>query len=169
MSRKVFCILTAAFLAVPALAHDYTAGALKIRHPWARATPKGAPVGGGYLSITNTGSEPDRLIGGSSPIGKKLEIHQMSMDHGVMKMRPVGDALVIPPGKTVTLSPGGLHIMFVDLNQPLKQGDKIPATLEFAKAGKVQVEFSVEGMGAMHDTDESRDMKDKKDMPGMGR
>ena len=80
MSRKVFCILTAAFLAVPALAHDYTAGALKIRHPWARATPKGAPVGGGYLSITNTGTEPDRLIGGSS--SDREEIRNPSNEHG---------------------------------------------------------------------------------------
>ena len=84
MSRKLFCTLAAVLLAVPALAQDYTAGSLKIAHPWARATPKGAPVGGGYLSITNTGTEPDRLVGGSSPIGKKFEVHQMSMDHGVM-------------------------------------------------------------------------------------
>jgi copper(I)-binding protein len=166
MSRKVFYILAAALLSVPALAQDYTAGSLKIGQPWARATPKGAPVGGGYLSITNTGNEPDRLIGGSSPISKKFEVHQMSMDHGVMKMRPLGSGLEIPPGKTITLSAGGLHVMFVDLNQPLKQGDKIPATLEFAKAGKVQVEFLVEGMGATHDGDAGHDMKP---MPGMGR
>jgi len=165
MSRKLLCILAAALLSAPALAHDYTAGALKIGHPWARATPKGAPVGGGYLSITNTGSEPDRLIGGSSGIAKKFEIHAMSMDHGVMKMRPVGDGLEIQPGQTVTFKPGGYHVMFVDLNQPLKQGDKIPATLEFAKAGKVQVEFAVEGMGATHDSGAGQDMKA---MPGMG-
>ncbi len=165
MSRKLFCILAAALLSAPALAHDYTAGSLKIGHPWARATPKGAPVGGGYLSITNTGSEPDRLVGGSSPVSKKFEVHEMSMDNGVMKMRPLGSGLEIPPGKMVTLSPGGLHVMFVDLKQALKQGDKIPATLEFAKAGKVQVEFVVEGMGATHDTPAGHDMKP---MPGMG-
>jgi len=165
MPRTLICILAAALLSVPALAHDYTAGALKIGHPWARATPKGAPVGGGYLSITNTGSEPDRLIGGSSQIAKKFEIHSMSMDHGVMKMRELGDGLEIQPGQTVTLKPSGYHIMFVDLAQPLKQGDKIPATLEFAKAGKVQVEFAVEGMGATHDSGAGHDMKA---MPGMG-
>jgi hypothetical protein len=165
MSRKLFCILIAVFLAGPAFAHDYTAGSLKIGHPWARATPKGAPVGGGYLSVTNSGTEPDRLVGGSTPISRKFEVHQMSMDHGVMKMRPLGNGLEIPPGKTITLSPGGLHVMFVDLNQPLKQGDKIPATLEFAKAGKVQVEFAVEGMGATHENHENHEMKE---MPGMG-
>jgi periplasmic copper chaperone A len=165
MSRKLFGILLAALLSAPALAHDYTAGAVKIGHPWARATPKGAPVGGGYLSITNTGSEPDRLIGGSSQVAKKFEIHTMSMDHGVMKMRPLGNGLEIQPGQTVTFKPGGYHVMFVDLNQPLKQGDKIAATLEFAKAGKVQVEFAVEGMGATHDSGAGRDMKA---MPGMG-
>jgi copper(I)-binding protein len=165
MSRKLFCIVAAALLAAPALAHDYTAGTLKIAHPWARATPKGAPVGGGYLSITNTGTEPDRLIGGSSPVSKQFEVHEMSMDRGVMKMRPVGGGLVIEPGKTVTLKPGGLHVMFVGLNKGLKQGEKIPATLEFAKAGKVQVEFLVEGMGATHDSDAGHDMKP---MEGMG-
>ncbi len=165
MSRKLFCILASALLSVPALAQDYTAGSLKIGHPWARATPKGAPVGGGYLSITNTGREPDRLIGGSSPVAKQFEVHEMSIDHGVMKMRPVGDGLEIQPGQTVTLKPGGLHVMFVGLNQGLKQGDKFPAMLEFAKAGKVQVEFVVEGMGAAHGSDAGHDLKA---MPGMG-
>ncbi len=165
MAQKLSYIIAAALLSVPALAHDYTVGSLKIGHPWARATPKGAPVGGGYLSITNTGSEPDRFIGGSSQISKKFEIHAMSMDHGVMKMRELGDGLEIQPGQTVTLKPGGYHVMFVNLNQPLKQGDKIPATLDFAKAGKVQVEFVVEGIGATHDSGADHDMKA---MPGMG-
>jgi periplasmic copper chaperone A len=165
MPRKLFCTLVAVLFAVPALAHDYTAGPLKIAQPWARATPKGASVGGGYLSITNTGSEPDRLVGGSSPVAKEFELHEMRMDRGIMKMRAVEGGLEIGPGKTVTLSPSGYHIMFVGLQQPLKQGEKVPVTLEFAKAGKVQVEFAVEGIGAKHDTEGGHDMKS---MPGMG-
>ena len=164
MSRKLFCILAAVLFAGPALAHDYTVGSLKIAHPWARATPKGAQIGGGYFSITNTGSEPDRLVGGSSAVAKKLEIHEMSMDQSVMKMRAQPDGIVIDPGKTVTFKPGGYHVMFVDLNQPLKQGEKVSATLEFAKAGKVQVDFAVEGIGATHDADAAHG----KAMPGMG-
>jgi periplasmic copper chaperone A len=164
MSKKLFCILAAALFAAPVLARDYTAGPLKIADPWARATPKGASVGGGYLTITNTGSEPDRLIGGSSPVAKEFELHQMSMDQGVMKMRPVEGGLEIGPGKTVTFKPSGYHIMFVELQQPLKQGEKIPATLEFAKAGKVQIEFAVAGMGATQAGQPGHDMKS---MPGM--
>jgi copper(I)-binding protein len=153
--------LAAILLAAPALAHDYNVGSLRIDHPWARATPKGASVGGGYLSITNTGSTPDTLIGGSSPVAKKLELHEMSMDKGIMKMRALPAGVEIKPGETVTFQPSGYHVMFVGLNQPLKQGERIPATLDFAKAGQVKVEFSVEGIGAM------RPGVAGHDMPGM--
>ena len=82
-------------------AHEYKLGTLHIEHPWARATPKGTSVGGGYMKITNTGTAPDRLIGGSSPISGRFEIHEMSMDNGVMRMRPLKDGLEIKPGETV--------------------------------------------------------------------
>src|SRR3974390_2775672 len=144
------CAVLTAFTVVPALAQDYTASSLRINHPWARATPKGmGGVGGGYLMIKNTGSVPDRLVGGSSPVSKKFEIHEMSITNGVMQMRKLPNGLEIGPGKTVKLKPDGLHVMFVCLNRPLKQGDKIPATLEFAKAGELQVNFTVERMGAI--------------------
>jgi copper(I)-binding protein len=149
--KKLLFTAAAVLLAGSALAHEYNAGSLHIGHPWARATPKGAPVGGGYLTITNNGKEPDRLVGGSVDFAKKFELHQMSMDQGVMKMRPVEGGVEIKPGETVTLKPGGLHIMFVGLDKPLKQGEHVPATLDFAKSGKVKVDFAVEGMGATHD------------------
>ena len=149
--KKLLFTAAAVLLAGSALAHDYNAGSLHIGHPWARATPKGAPVGGGYLTITNNGSESDRLVGGSVGFAKKFEVHRMSMDQGVMKMRPVEGGVEIRPGETVTLKPGGLHIMFVGLDKPLKQGDRVPATLDFAKSGKVKVDFVVEGMGATRD------------------
>jgi copper(I)-binding protein len=151
MNRIIIPIATAlCLLALPAQAADVMVGHLKISAPWARATPKGASVGGGYLSITNMGSEPDRLIGGASAVSSRFEVHEMKMDNGVMKMRPVAGGLQIKPGQTVTLDPNGYHVMFVGLKHQLKQGEHFKATLEFAKAGKVDVDFTVEGIGAVH-------------------
>jgi copper(I)-binding protein len=150
MIRTIFLALAVAVaIGWPATAGDVTAGSLKISAPWARATPKGASVGGGYLSITNTGNEPDRLIGGSAAVSKRFEVHSMTMENGVMKMRPVSDGLEIKPGQTIDLKPGGYHVMFIDLNEPLKKGDRLKVTLEFARAGKVDVDFTVEGIGGM--------------------
>lgn len=126
----------------------YKAGSLVITAPWTRATPKGAPVAGGYLSITNNGAESDRLIGGSFAAAGGFEVHAMKMEGGVMKMRPVENGLEIKPGETVELKPGGLHLMFVRLKQQLKAGDTVKGTLEFAKAGKVEVSYPVRAMGA---------------------
>jgi copper(I)-binding protein len=151
MTRIAFMIiaaLCAALATSPALAHDYTVGSLKIGHPWARATPKGASVGGGYMKITNSGTAPDRLVGGSSDISNSFEIHEMKMEGGVMKMRPVAGGLEIKPGETVTLDPSGYHVMLVDLKKQLMQGERFKATLQFAQAGKVDVDFKVEGIGA---------------------
>ncbi|HEX3858027.1 MAG TPA: copper chaperone PCu(A)C [Pseudolabrys sp.] len=150
MKRTLF--LLAAFLAVcavmPAQADDVTVGALKISAAWARATPKGASVGGGYLKITNTGTTPDRLTGGSTDVANRFEVHEMSMDNGVMKMRPLAQGLEIKPGQTVEFKPSGYHIMFVGLKQQLEKGQHVKATLVFEKAGKVDVDFAVEGVGA---------------------
>lgn len=140
--------LCAAFAASPAFAHDFTAGSLKIAHPWARATPKGAAVGGGYLTITNTGTTPDRLVKGTSDVATGFEIHEMSMSGGIMKMRPLPDGLEIKPGATVEFKPGGYHLMFTGLKKPLEKGQRVNATLEFEKAGKVDVYFTVEAIGA---------------------
>ncbi len=131
-----------------AQAEDVTAGGLKVSAAWARATPKGAPVGGGYLTITNNGATSDRLIGGSSDTATRFELHDMSMDNGVMKMRPVEAGIEIKPGQTVELKPGGYHVMFVGLKKPFEQGDHVKATLKFEKAGDVPVDFTVEGIGA---------------------
>jgi len=144
----VMAVTAAALCAAPASAHDFTAGSLKIDHPWARATPKGASVGGGYLKITNTGPAADRLIGGSSDVSKRFEVHEMTVQNGVMKMRPVTSGLEIKPGATVELKPGGYHVMFVGLKKPLVEGQHVDATLQFEKAGKVPVYFVVEGIGA---------------------
>jgi periplasmic copper chaperone A len=129
-------------------AAEVKAGDLVITQAWSRATPGGAKVAGGYLTIENKGSAPDRLIGGSAAIAGKFEVHEMKMDEGVMTMRPLDKGLEIAPGKTVKLAPGGYHVMLMDLKGALKQGEKVPVTLQFEKAGTVQVTLDVEAVGA---------------------
>ena len=145
-------LLSAAFFLVLVLldtasAHDYTVGPLKIDHPWTRATPKGAAVAGGYLKITNTGSAPDRLIGGTVAVAGRFEMHEMAVVGGVMKMRPLPAGLEIKPGETVELKPGSFHLMFTELKQPVVQGKRVKGTLVFEKAGTVEVEYAVEAIG----------------------
>ena len=125
------CLTT--LFAAPACAEEVKAGDLVITQAWARATPSGAKIGGGYLTIENKGSSADRLIGGSADVAGKVEVHEMATKNGVMTMRPLDNGLTIEPGKTVKLAPGGYHLMMFDLKSPLKQGDKVPVTLEFRK------------------------------------
>ncbi|MBV8682406.1 MAG: copper chaperone PCu(A)C [Caulobacteraceae bacterium] len=127
-----------------ASAHGYTAGDLKIGQPWSRPTPPGAPTAAGYLTLTNTGRMPETLLGGASPEATTLDLHQSTMAGGVMRMRPVTGGVVIAPGQTVKLEPGGYHFMFVGPRKPFAVGDHIPATLRFKRAGKVKVEFNVQ-------------------------
>jgi copper(I)-binding protein len=136
------------FLAAPLRAEEVRAGDLVITQAWSRATPAGAKVGGGYLTIENKGSAPDRLIAGSTDAAAKVEVHEMAMNDGVMTMRPLDKGLAIEPGKTVKLAPGGYHLMLLDLKSPLKQGDQLPVTLEFERAGKVKLSLDVQGVGA---------------------
>lgn len=131
-----------------ALANDYTSGPLKLEQPWTRATPAGAKIAGGYLVVTNTGSAPDRLLGGSSEVSGKVEIHEMAVKDGVMTMRGLPDGLVIKPGEKTELKPGSYHLMLMDLKRQLKEGESIKATLNFEKAGAVAVEFTVQSVGA---------------------
>jgi len=159
-------ILLCASMTMPVQAEDVTAGSLKISAPWARATPKGAQVGGGYLTITNTGTTPDHLIGGASEVADKFEIHEMSMDEGVMKMRGLPSGLVIKPGETVVFKPTGYHIMLKGLKQQLIKGQHFKASLQFEKAGKVDVDFTIESIGAMKAEGVSAPHAGH-DMPGM--
>ena len=117
------------------------------RSPVARATPPGAKTGGVFVSVENTGTEADRLLGVSSPVAGVAELHQMSVDAGVMRMRGVA-ALEVRPGETLQLKPGGYHVMLSELRQPLKVGDRFPMTLTFQNAGAVEVSVWVEAMGA---------------------
>jgi len=96
---------------------------------------------------SHTGATPDRLVGGSTEVAGKFEIHEMSMDNGVMKMRLLANGVEIKPGETVEFKPGGYHLMFVGITQPVEQGKRVKGTLEFEKAGKVDVEYAVEAIG----------------------
>jgi periplasmic copper chaperone A len=154
--------------AAPARAEEVKAGDLVITQAWSRATPGGAKVAGGYLTIENKGSTPDRLIGGSADVADKVQVHEMATNNGVMTMRPLDKGLAIEPGKTVKLAPGGYHLMLLDLKSPLKQGDKLPVTLEFEKAGKVKLSLDVQGVGAQGPAGASNSggNMDMKKMPG---
>jgi len=151
--RFIFCGVIASamlsyFCAARASAEEVKAGDLVITQAWSRATPGGAKIGGGYLTIENKGSAPDRLLGASADVADRVQIHEMSVNNGVMTMRPLDKGLAIEPGKTVKLAPGGYHLMLLDLKSPLKQGDRLPVTLEFEKAGKVKLSLDVQGVGA---------------------
>lgn len=142
-----------------ASAQDIDAGSLILQHPWSRATPPGAPVGGGYLTIVNKGTTADKLVGGTIDVAAGVEIHQMTMEDGVMKMRQL-DGLDIPAGGSVTFSPNGLHLMFIGLKHGLKKGQHADGTLVFEKGGSVKVSYEIEGIGA-------KAPSDGQSMPGM--
>ena len=148
MSRSIaFAVLAAMLVSGAALAHDYQVKSLRVSNPFARATPPGAKVAGAFMTIKNVGTDADRLVSASSPIAGLVEIHEMAMDGGMMKMRAL-KGIDLKPGATVELQPGGYHVMLEDLKQPLKQGEQIPVKLTFEKAGVVEVMVHVEAMGA---------------------
>ena len=132
-----------------AQAHSFKLGAIDIGHPYARATVAGQPAGGGFLTLKNEGAD-DRLLSASADVSKAVELHSMSMEGDVMKMRQL-EAIELPKGKLVELKPGALHIMFIGLKAPFKEGDKFPLKLRFEKAGEVTVQVNVEAAGAVHD------------------
>lgn len=156
MTRRWLCLLSAAGVLTlvqypTARAADVVSkdGTIKITAPWTRATPAGAKVAGGFLSITNTGAAPDRLTGGTMAMAGKFEVHEMSMNDGVMKMRALDNGLEIKPGETIELKPGGYHLMFIDLKAAVKEGDKLEGTLVFERAGTIVLQFDATAMGAM--------------------
>lgn len=143
-------ILMAALLAAPAAwAHDYTVGDLSVAHPFAFATVGNAPVGGGYMEITNTGEIDDVLLSVSvaPELAGMAQLHEMAMDDGIMRMGQVEGGIVLPAGETTILKSGGLHVMFMRLTDGLDVGEEIPATLTFENAGTLDIVFTVEARG----------------------
>lgn len=147
-TRFILVIAAAALVAWPASAQDYKLGSLEITQPWTRATAPTAKAGGGFVTITNKGTTADRLIAARSAVSDKVEIHEMKMDGNVMRMRELDKGLEIAPGATVTLKPGGYHMMFMELKAPFAKDTKVPVTLVFAKAGSIDVELPVQAIGA---------------------
>lgn len=142
--------MVAAANCAPSYAADFASadGSIKITGTWTRATPAGAKSAGGFLKITNTGTQADRLVGGTLVAAGKVEIHEMSMKDGVMKMGPLEKGLEIKPGATVEMKPGGYHVMFMDLKSQIKQGDTIDGTLLFERAGTIKISYGVAEIGA---------------------
>lgn len=141
-------VVALAMLVCSASAHDFSIGDINIDHPWTRVTPKGANVAGGYITIENFGSKPDRLIGGAFEASERVELHEMTVSDGVMRMRALPAGIEVPAGRRIEMKPGSYHIMFLDLRRPLKQGDKVAGSLVFERAGTVNVEFQVDAMGS---------------------
>ena len=162
-----WAVITALALAPTlAAARDFTAGTLVIEHPWARATPGGAQTGGGYLTVDNKGTAPDHLTGGTFQASSGFELHEMSMDGGIMRMRPTGP-LEIPAGGKLTLDPSARHIMFTGLKRGLRKGETIDGTLTFEHAGTVPVTFEVEAIGAKRPAKAEAAGHAGQSMPGM--
>jgi copper(I)-binding protein len=146
MIRFARAAIVAALLVVtPAFAHNGVThlGAINISLPFTRATLPNAPVGGGFLTIENEGPDADRLLSASSPAADVVQIHEMTMEGEVMKMRQLADGLEIPAGQIVVLSPGGFHLMFMGLKQAFVEGETVPVTLVFEKAGTVEIALPV--------------------------
>lgn len=157
-SRSVAALAVAALVggavaaASPAFAGNVTAGNIEIDNAWGRAAPQQMRVGGAFFTVTNHGDSDDRVLSASAPVSEVAELHTHTMVDGVMRMRPV-TAIDVPAGETVTLQPGGLHVMLIKLKQSLEMGDSFPLTLNFEKAGAVEVTVEVNqpagGMGMM--------------------
>jgi periplasmic copper chaperone A len=127
-------------------AHDVTIGDLTIGHPWSRAA--GANANGvAFMSIRNSGTQPDRLVSARTPMARVVELHTHIRDGDVMRMRPVTDIPILA-GQTVQLRPGGLHVMLIGLTAPLVRGATAPLTLQFERAGEVTVSLQVEAAGS---------------------
>jgi len=148
--NKLRSLLAAAFLcgiSFGAQAQSHKLGQIDIDHPYARSTAPGQPAGGAYLRLQNHGKQDDRLVSASTPAAAGVQLHTMKMEGDVMRMRQV-DAINVPAGKSVVLQPGGMHLMLIGLKGPLEQGQTIPLTLKFERAGEVNVELHVEAVGA---------------------
>ena len=145
MSRTIVatCIAAGLLASAPVSGHGYEKGDLRVGHPWTRATPPGAKVAAGYLSIRNSGQQPDRILGASSPAAERVELHIQVRNGSVVKMREV-QSVEVPPGRSRMLRPGSVHLMLVNLRKPLVRGQRVPLTLRFERAGEVQVELEVQ-------------------------
>lgn len=146
MTLKHIAMAAAAVLCLAAPVAAQTPTSIKVERPWARSTPPMAKTAAAYMTIVNTGSEPDTLLSASTPVAGMAQVHHSFVENGIEKMRPAGP-LELKPGASLKLSPGGYHVMIMDLKQPLTAGHDFPMTLTFAKAGKIEVSVHVQSTG----------------------
>lgn len=159
MTKKLLTVAAIAIcISTSAIANDYKAGPIEIGTPWSRATPKGAQTAIGYMSIKNNGNTPDRLVGGSFDVAGHFQLHTMTMENGIAKMRELSD-IEIKPGQTIEFKPGGSHVMFIDLKRPLSKGEHVNGTLVLERAGTVNIEYIVESIGAQTGPQEMEHMQ----------
>ena len=142
-SRILMPMAAMAALSTAALAQAGQSGGLAVQHAWSRETAAGQSVGGGFMTITNSAATADRLLSGTSPVAAEVQLHTMSMDGGIMRMRRVEGGIAVPAKGTLELKPGSYHIMFMGLKRPLRKGERFPVTLRFQRAGNVTVQVSV--------------------------
>ena len=138
-----------AAIPTPIAAEPHRAGSITVSDAWARETTPAQKVGGGFMTIDNAGNRTDRLLSATSGVADKVELHTVSMDGGVMRMRPVAGGIAIPARGKVDLRPGSFHIMFIGLKAPLRRGESVPVTLRFARAGTITARLAVQPIGAM--------------------
>jgi len=153
-------VLALALVAPTAIAHDYSQGPVQVDHPWSRPTPPGTPMGVGYMSISNSGSDDITLVAAATPRAGNVSIHETSMHEGVMRMSPVKGGLLIPAGTTIELKPHSFHLMLEKLKSPLREGESIPLTLSFEGAGEMKVELMVESLDGRADATKKMDHSD---------
>jgi periplasmic copper chaperone A len=167
LSKLALAALLIGFVA-PALAQETSNTSIAVEQPWARATPVGAKTGAVYMTLDNKSSTADRLTGASSDVADKLQIHEMKVENGVMKMRELAGGLPIPAGGSVVLKPGSYHVMLIGLKKPLSVGEQLPLTLTFEKAGNILVTVPVQAMGATQNKGGMGGMQDNNSGGGMG-
>lgn len=155
-------VVAAALIAFAAPALAQGSSSVTVEQPYARATPAGAKTGAVYMTIDNKSGTADKLTGASSDVADKVQIHQMAVENGIMKMRELPDGLPVPANGSVVLKPGSYHVMLIGLKKPLTVGESFPLTLTFAKAGTISVTVPVQAMGA------SQDKGGMSNMGGMG-
>lgn len=133
----------AALAALAACGAPTPSGTVTVHDGWARETTAGVTVSAGYGRIENGTGAAVRLIGTETPVAGKVEIHNVTTEGGVMRMRPLADGLDIPAGETVELRPGGYHLMLLELRQSLRRGETVPVTLRFDSGPSVRADFTV--------------------------
>lgn len=140
--------LSGAALPGAAIADAPRAGRIELHQAWSRETAPGQSVAGGFVTIANRAARADRLLGGSTPLADEVQLHSMTMDGGVMRMRQVTTGIVVPAKDQLALKPGSYHIMFMGLKRPLRRGERIPVTLRFENAGSLTARFAVQPVTA---------------------